>query len=68
MEVEERLKLIKEVGEEIAEEFDVDFIYKDLRSGFSEHHEMANDMGLYKQSYCGCIFSEKDRYHRNLSE
>ncbi len=61
-------ELIKEVGEEIAEEFDVDFIYKDLRSGFSEHHEMANDMGLYKQSYCGCIFSEKDRYHRNLSE
>lgn len=61
-------ELIKEVGNEVAEENNVQFVYKDLRDGFSKHHEMANEMGLYKQSYCGCIFSEKDRYHKELSE
>ncbi|MFP4000432.1 MAG: epoxyqueuosine reductase QueH [Candidatus Natronoplasma sp.] len=61
-------ELIKEVGNEVAEKHNVEFIYKDLRSGFSKHHKMANEMGLYKQSYCGCIFSEKDRYHKEINE
>ncbi len=61
-------ELIKKVGKRMAKEKDVKFIYKDMRDGFSEHHELANEMDLYKQGYCGCIFSEKERYEKELKE
>ncbi|MBS3790466.1 MAG: epoxyqueuosine reductase QueH [Candidatus Thermoplasmatota archaeon] len=61
-------ELIKEVGKRMGKEEGIKFIYRDLRDGFSEHHKLANEMGLYKQGYCGCIFSEKERYHKELSE
>lgn len=61
-------KVIKEVGERISERKGVKFIYKDMRNGFSEHHKLANEMDLYKQGYCGCIFSERERYQKELSE
>ncbi len=59
---------IKEVGNRIGERKGIEFIYKDMRDGFSEHHKLANEMDLYKQGYCGCIFSEKERYQKELSE
>ncbi len=61
-------ELIKEVGERMGEKNGLEFIYEDLRDGFSEHHKLANKIGLYKQGYCGCIFSEKERYQKELSE
>ncbi len=57
-------QLIKKVGKRVGRSKDVEFIYKDLRKGFSEHHNMANKLNLYKQGYCGCIFSERDRYYK----
>ncbi len=59
-------ELIQEVGEEVGRKNEVKFVYKDLRDGFQKHHEMANEMDLYKQGYCGCIFSERERYHKKL--
>ncbi|MEF8834605.1 MAG: epoxyqueuosine reductase QueH [Candidatus Thermoplasmatota archaeon] len=61
-------ELIKRVGEKMGEKNGVKFIYEDMRDGFSEHHKLANEMDLYKQGYCGCIFSEKERYQKELSE
>ncbi len=61
-------EMIKKMGKEIGEKKGVEFTYRDLRDGFSEHHELSNEMGLYKQSYCGCIFSEKDRYYEKLKK
>jgi len=58
--------MIKKIGGEIGEKHDVKFLYVDLRDGFYESHEMAKDMDLYMQGYCGCIFSEKDRYEKKL--
>ena len=61
-------ELIEKVGKRMGEIKGIKFIYKDMRDGFSEHHKLANEMGLYKQGYCGCIFSEKERYQKELSE
>ncbi|MFO7792686.1 MAG: epoxyqueuosine reductase QueH [Candidatus Saliniplasma sp.] len=58
--------LIKEIGEEEARKNGIKFIYRDLTDGFYKSHEMANDMNLYKQGYCGCIFSEMDRYEKKI--
>lgn len=50
------------VGEETANEYDIEFYYEDFRKGYKESRELAKALGLYMQKYCGCIFSEKERY------
>lgn len=53
---------IQEAGEQAAAEYGVPFIYYDFRQGWSEGVEISRRLGLYRQPYCGCIYSEKDRY------
>lgn len=53
--------VIREIGERIAREKGVDFYYKDFRKGFRESQDEAKRQGLYRQRYCGCVFSELER-------
>ncbi len=50
------------VGEELAARFKVNFFYEDFRKGWVEGIEMAKALGIYRQPYCGCMFSERERY------
>jgi predicted adenine nucleotide alpha hydrolase (AANH) superfamily ATPase len=54
--------LIRSIGEEVAGEYDIHFLYRDFREGWSEGVKISKALGLYRQPYCGCIYSEKDRY------
>lgn len=56
--------LIKEVGETIAGEIGVKFLYRDFRPGYKEATISSKQLGMYRQKYCGCIYSEKERYYR----
>ncbi len=56
--------LIKAVGSSVAEQEGVEFRYFDFRPGYRESVSISREMGLYRQGYCGCIFSEEDRYAR----
>lgn len=56
--------LIKEIGERIALEVGVPFYYEDFRQGWKKGVEISKTMGLYRQQYCGCIYSEKERFMR----
>ena len=38
------------------------FLYKDFREGWKEGQSESRRLGLYRQSYCGCIFSEHERF------
>lgn len=49
--------LIKELGEVYGKKYGVEFAYRDFRPGFRQGQQMARDMGLYRQKYCGCILS-----------
>jgi len=40
----------------------VRFHHEDFRPGWQEGIRLSKEMGLYRQQYCGCIYSEKDRY------
>jgi len=53
---------LKAAGEQAAEASGVDFIYRDLRHMADKAHKVASKKGLYLQSYCGCVFSEYERY------
>ena len=54
--------LIKETGERIAQEIGISFYYEDFRQGWRRGLEVSKSMGLYRQQYCGCIYSEKERF------
>jgi predicted adenine nucleotide alpha hydrolase (AANH) superfamily ATPase len=56
--------LIRTTGECIAQEFDIPFFYNDFRAGWEEGIRLSKDKGLYRQKYCGCIFSEKERFFK----
>lgn len=55
-------ELIKEAGEIVAKKIGIPFLYKDLRAGYPESVRLSREMNLYRQKYCGCLFSERDRY------
>lgn len=55
---------IREVAAEISRKYDVPFLYRDFREGWQEGLRLSRHMGLYRQPYCGCIFSEKERFYR----
>ncbi len=54
-------ELVKELGETIASEKDIEFYYEDFRKGFRESQEDAKKTRMYRQKYCGCVFSEPER-------
>ena len=56
--------LIRTMGESIGKSVGVSFLYQDYREGWKEGIECSKQMGLYRQHYCGCIYSEKERFYK----
>jgi predicted adenine nucleotide alpha hydrolase (AANH) superfamily ATPase len=57
-------EIIREIGEKVAGGVGVPFYYEDMRKWFEESERLAKEAKIYRQGYCGCIFSEVDRYWR----
>lgn len=55
-------ELMQEVAQRAAAEFGVQFLYRDFRPYFQEGQARARELGFYMQKYCGCVFSEEERY------
>ena len=53
---------IREIGESLGRRLGVPFYYEDFRAGWKDGIEASKKLGLYRQQYCGCIYSEKERY------
>ncbi|MDR7865233.1 MAG: epoxyqueuosine reductase QueH [Sporomusaceae bacterium] len=64
----QRHEIIKEVGESAAASENVPFCYIDFRPGWTEGVRISKELELYRQPYCGCIFSERDRYYKPRKE
>lgn len=54
-------ELIHELAEAAAKRAGIEFYYRDFREGYREGQQMAKDMGLYRQKFCGCIYSYNER-------
>ena len=54
--------LLREIGDKLAEEKGVDFLYADLRKRYSDSRRITKGKNLYRQQYCGCLYSEWERY------
>ena len=60
-------RLIRGIGERLASEHGVPFYYEDFREGWQQGIDLSLQMALYRQSYCGCIYSEQERYDKNFA-
>jgi predicted adenine nucleotide alpha hydrolase (AANH) superfamily ATPase len=58
-------EVIASIGEAVAHSTGVPFVYRDFRPGWKEGVDESRRLGMYRQPYCGCIYSEKERYCRN---
>ncbi len=57
-------ELIRELAQAIAKQVGIPFLYRDFRLGWKDGIEKSKALGLYRQQYCGCILSERDRYQQ----
>lgn len=57
---------LREEGERAAARAGIPFIYRDLRPYFREAGNRARELALYRQKYCGCLFSERERYAKKI--
>ncbi|RJQ46768.1 MAG: hypothetical protein C4538_06250 [Nitrospiraceae bacterium] len=48
-------------GRKLADAYDVMFFEKDFRSFFRKAMSLSKELGLYRQKYCGCLFSKQER-------
>jgi predicted adenine nucleotide alpha hydrolase (AANH) superfamily ATPase len=56
-------ELIYQIGEDVAAQHGVEFYFENLRQGWSERGRLTREHDLYRQQYCGCIYSEWERYN-----
>jgi predicted adenine nucleotide alpha hydrolase (AANH) superfamily ATPase len=59
---QQKHELIQEVGDGIARETGIEFLYADLRKRYSDSRHITKPLELYRQQYCGCVYSEWERY------
>ena len=55
-------EMIRAVGGKIGNQESIPFYYEDFRSGWQDGVKQSREREMYRQPYCGCIFSEKERY------
>lgn len=58
---------IRRQGEELAARHNLVFVYEDFREGWQEGIDRSIAMELYRQPYCGCIYSEQERYDKKMA-
>ncbi|MCA1933002.1 MAG: epoxyqueuosine reductase QueH [Calditerrivibrio sp.] len=53
---------------DLSVEYNIEFLYYDFRVGWKEGINLSKDLNIYRQQYCGCIYSEEERYKKQLSQ
>ncbi len=56
---------IQSIGRAVGQEIGISFLYQDFRAGWKEGVDTSKALNMYRQQYCGCIYSEKERYFRS---
>jgi len=58
--------VMKQTCEQLADTYSIRFFYDDFREGWQKGIDLSKEMQLYRQPYCGCIYSEQERYDKSL--
>jgi epoxyqueuosine reductase len=60
----QKFAIITRVGEEMAKKHGIEFYHDDFRTGWHISKSLSAELDLYKQKYCGCIYSEMERFRK----
>ena len=57
---------LNEIGEQMANRYGCRFLNSDFkkRNGYKRSTELSREYHLYRQDYCGCIYSKQERDRR----
>lgn len=61
-------EILKASSGAYAKALDLDFVYYDFREFWQDGIDQSRQMGIYRQAYCGCIFSEYARYAKQIQK
>ncbi len=59
---------IRNIGQKIANDTGISFKYEAITELYPECQELAKKRQLYRQQYCGCVFSEYERYNKEIKD
>lgn len=62
----QRHETIQELGRSMAVSGGPVFVYQDFRVFWQEGVRLSREWGIFRQQYCGCLYSEYDRYRRDF--
>lgn len=54
---------LNEIGAKLEKEYGISYLYSDFKkqNGYKRSTEISNEYNMYRQYYCGCVFSKKQR-------
>lgn len=54
---------LNEIGKNVADEYELNYLFSDFkkRNGYKRSVELSAEYGLYRQDYCGCVYSKNER-------
>lgn len=57
--------LINLIGKELEKKYDIKWLYSDFKKkdGYKKSIELSKTYNLYRQSYCGCVYSKPQLFH-----
>ena len=63
-------KKLNEIGEKLGEEYGITHLPSDFKkkNGYKRSVELSKEYGLYRQDYCGCVFSKREYQERMKKE
>ena len=56
-------KLINEIGENLSKKYNIKWLYSDFKKadGYKKSIQLSKEYNLYRQDYCGCIYSQRKK-------
>lgn len=61
---------LNEIGEKLSREWEVSYLYSDFKKkeGYKQSIQLSKEYALYRQDYCGCIFSKRQREKEKIEQ
>lgn len=62
-------QLLNEIGKDLSEKYNIEYLFSDFKkeNGYKTSIELSKENNLYRQDYCGCVFSLKEKNEKKLS-
>ncbi len=62
----QRHSFLVDLCRDLSVKFGISFLYRDFRAGWQSGIDRSIELNMYRQPYCGCIYSEQERYDKRF--